>query len=42
MYFSENLSTTIDTDAKNADTHAKYVPSTSSESHFSTKKNWMI
>ena len=39
MYFSENSSTTTDTDAKNADTDAEYAPSTSSESHFPTKKD---
>ena len=38
MYFSKDLSTTSDTNAKNADTNAEYAPSTSSESHFPTKK----
>ena len=38
MYFSKDLSTTTDTNAKNADTNAEYAPSTSSESHFPTKK----
>ena len=38
MYFSEDSSTTTDTDAKNEDTDAEYTPSTSSESHFSAKK----
>ena len=38
MYFSENSSTTTDTDAENADTDAEYAPSTSSEPHFPTKK----
>ena len=38
MYFSEDLSTTIDTDAENADTAAEYAPSTSSEPYFPTKK----
>ena len=31
MYFSEDSSTTTDTDAKNADTDAEYASSTSSE-----------
>ena len=38
MYFSEDSSITTDTDAKNADTNAEYALSTSSESHFPTKK----
>ena len=38
MYFSENSSTTTDTDAKNEDTDAEYASSTSSEPHFPTKK----
>ena len=38
MYFSEDLSTTTETDAKNADTDAEYAPLTSSKFHFSTKK----
>ena len=38
MYFSEDSSTTTDTDAKNADTDAECASSTSSESHFATKK----
>ena len=38
MYFSEDSSTTTDTDAENADTDAKYASSTSSEPHFPTKK----
>ena len=38
MYFSKDSSTTTDTDAKNADIDAEYAPSTSSETHFPTKK----
>ena len=38
MHFSEDSSTTTDTDAKNADNDTEYAPSTSSESHFPTKK----
>ena len=38
MYFSEDSSTTTDTDAKKSDTDAKYASSTSSELHFPTKK----
>ena len=38
MYFSEDSSTTTDTDAENADTAAEYAPSTSSEPYFPTKK----
>ena len=38
MYFSEDLSTTTDADAKNADTDAEYASSTSSEPHFPIKK----
>ena len=42
MYFSKDSSTTTDTDAENADTAAEYAPSTSSQPHFPTKKNWMF
>ena len=38
MYFSEDSSIKIDNDAKNADTDAKYAPSTSLEFYFLTKK----
>ena len=38
MYFSKDSSTTIDTDAENADIDAEYAPLTSSETHFPTKK----
>ena len=38
MYFSEDSSTTTDTDAKNADTDVKYTTSISLEPHFPTKK----
>ena len=38
MYFSEDSSTTTDTDTKNADIDPEYAPSTSSESHFPTEK----
>ena len=38
MYFSENSSTTTDTDVENVDTDAEYASSTSSEPHFPTKK----